>query len=92
MAEQFSRGSLEAGKELMDRIIGKPKQSIESLSVNITYVDFLNNVAKIETEEFAHIRDNAVKAVFETMESSQAPQMIEMYDVEPIDMDDMSWL
>lgn len=55
LAEKWARGDIEAGSIIMDRIIGKPKQQIESINMNITYQDFLDKVrmeeSKAEAEE-----------------------------------------
>lgn len=50
LARRAAAGSMEAIKMLQDRILGKPKQSIESHSVSETYTQFLERKAKEENE------------------------------------------
>lgn len=43
--EAHAHGSLDATKYIYDRVLGKPKQQVESLSVSMTYRDFLAKIA-----------------------------------------------
>lgn len=47
-ADAASRGSIQAAEFMFDRILGKPKQAVETLNVNMTYKDFLNTIAHQE--------------------------------------------
>lgn len=46
MARMAAAGDKEAIKELWDRTLGRPKQSVESKSVNMTYEDVLKEMAR----------------------------------------------
>jgi len=51
IVEQFKRaqaGDQKAISEIMDRILGKPKQSVESTNMNLSYTDFLMRSAQEE--------------------------------------------
>lgn len=48
VAEKAARGDLDATNMMLDRILGKPKQSVESTSMTMSYQEFLNMVAKQE--------------------------------------------
>jgi hypothetical protein len=50
MARGAANGDLELAKELLDRVLGKPKQSVESKSLSLSYEDFLNEVARKNEE------------------------------------------
>lgn len=51
-ARRASRGDSKALEMLMDRIVGKPKQQIESKNLNLSYEDYLKELArKIEEEK-----------------------------------------
>ena len=41
-------GNIEAIKEVNDRLLGKPKQQVESKNLNITYEDYLLELARQE--------------------------------------------
>jgi len=43
-------GDLAAMKEIDDRLLGKPKQQVETKNLNMTYDDFLRNLALQEDE------------------------------------------
>ncbi len=45
-ARRASRGDSRALDMLMDRIVGKPKQQVESKNLNLTYEDWLKEKAK----------------------------------------------
>ncbi len=46
MAERAAQGDLDAAKILLDRVLGKPKQSVESTSMSLTYPEYLELMAK----------------------------------------------
>ena len=48
LADKAASGSIEATKEIKDRLIGKAKQQIESKNLNISYEDYLVELAKNE--------------------------------------------
>ncbi len=48
LAEQAATGNLKAAEMIMDRILGKPKQQVESVSVRMSYDDYLMQLAKEE--------------------------------------------
>ena len=41
-------GDLQAMKEIDDRLLGKPKQQVESKNLNVSYEDWLNEIARQE--------------------------------------------
>lgn len=47
-AEKAADGDLIAANMLLDRILGKPKQSVESTSMSMSYQEFLNMVEEQE--------------------------------------------
>jgi hypothetical protein len=49
MAQMAAQGSLDHAKYVMDRTIGRPKQSIESTNININYENFLDRLVQEET-------------------------------------------
>ncbi len=50
LAERAASGSDKAVTELLDRILGKPKQSHETVGVRMTYQDFLNQLNQEDDE------------------------------------------
>jgi len=53
LVEGASAGSLEHTRELLDRLLGKPKQHVESVNMQLTYEDYLDQLAKQEDVEEA---------------------------------------
>lgn len=51
LAYAASTGSLDSVKELFDRILGKPKQYTETVSLKLTIDDILNQAAGIKPNE-----------------------------------------
>ena len=52
LAEKAASGNLEAVNQMLDRILGKPKQETQNLNVNVTYQDYLDKIADmVEAEE-----------------------------------------
>ena len=51
LAEAASRGSYKAIDMLQDRIIGKPKISVENKNINLTYEDLLDAIVKKEEKD-----------------------------------------
>jgi hypothetical protein len=47
MARKAAAGDLSVASELLDRVLGRPKQSVESKSLNLTYEDFLKEAARL---------------------------------------------
>ena len=55
-------GDSDEGEKLFDRAIGKPKQSSESVKINVTYEDYLKSIAeKTATPAAAPIEAEVVK-------------------------------
>ena len=48
LVDKAAAGNIEAIKEVKDRLTGKPKQQIESKSMQISYEDYLNELARQE--------------------------------------------
>ena len=48
LVEKAANGDMAATNMILDRILGKPKQSVESASVSMTYQEFLKEIAKRE--------------------------------------------
>ena len=46
MAQGAANGDLDMMKQILDRTLGKPKQSVESVNMNMSYQDFLEQKAK----------------------------------------------
>lgn len=46
LAEKAANGDKEAMNMMFDRILGKPKQSVETASVSMTYQEFLKELSK----------------------------------------------
>lgn len=51
IAEQAASGDLDAAKIILDRVLGKPKQSVESTSLSMTYEQYLEHLSKITGQE-----------------------------------------
>ncbi len=51
LASQAAEGDLPAIKEMLDRILGKPKQEVESKRLSLTYTDYLDELRRQEEEE-----------------------------------------
>jgi hypothetical protein len=50
IAEKAAHGNLEAANIMLDRILGKPKQSVESTSMTMSYQEYLNVIAQEESK------------------------------------------
>lgn len=48
VAEKAAAGDLDAAKMILDRVLGKPKQSVETTTMTLTYPEFLEHLAKQE--------------------------------------------
>lgn len=48
MAEKAAAGDIDAAKTILDRVLGKPKQSVETTTMTLTYPEFLEHLAKQE--------------------------------------------
>lgn len=48
MAQDAANGDQSATKELLDRIVGKSKQTTETTSLKLTYQDYLEELARTE--------------------------------------------
>lgn len=59
LARKAAGGSMEAIKILQDRILGKPKQEIETRKLTMSYADYLDQIAKKE-EEFQEANINVL--------------------------------
>ena len=51
LARRAAAGEMEAIKTIQDRILGKPKQQIESRSITETYTQYLERLAEKEEEK-----------------------------------------
>lgn len=47
-AEAYARGDIESAKFIHDRLLGKPKQQVENLNVNVTAKALLSRIADEE--------------------------------------------
>ena len=50
LAEKAANGDTGAMNMMFDRILGKPKQSVETASVSMTYQDFLEQLKRSENQ------------------------------------------
>lgn len=50
MATNAAHGGIDSANQMLDRILGKPKQSSESKNLNVTYQDFLNELERRNAE------------------------------------------
>lgn len=48
MAEKAAAGDIDAAKMILDRVLGKPKQSVETTTMTLTYPEFLEHLARQE--------------------------------------------
>lgn len=48
IAEKAAAGDLSAAGIILDRVLGKPKQSVESTSMTLSYPEYLEMIAKQE--------------------------------------------
>lgn len=48
IAEKAAAGDLSAAGLILDRVLGKPKQSVESTSMTLSYPEYLELIAKQE--------------------------------------------
>lgn len=46
MAEKASTGDLKAAEMILDRVLGKPKQSVENATMTMNYTEFLDYLSK----------------------------------------------
>lgn len=46
MAEKAATGDLKAAEMILDRVLGKPKQSVESATMTMNYTEFLDYLSK----------------------------------------------
>lgn len=46
-----ANGNLEAADRLLDRVLGKPKQAVESVNMNMTFADWLSQLDKEENPQ-----------------------------------------
>jgi hypothetical protein len=51
LVEQAAAGDQSATKELFDRVMGKPKQQVESVQMKLSYEDYLDELSKKEEIE-----------------------------------------
>ncbi|MDP7429978.1 MAG: hypothetical protein QGG97_00350 [Flavobacteriales bacterium] len=51
LARNAAKGDMDAIKTLQDRVLGKPKQQIESRSITETYTQYLERLAAAEEEK-----------------------------------------
>lgn len=50
LIDKAAAGNVEAIREIKDRLMGKPKQQVESKNLNISYEDFLAELARTEDQ------------------------------------------
>jgi hypothetical protein len=77
-ARMAAQGDMEAIKQVEDRLLGKPKQQIESLTVSMSLEQFIDSIAQAEAP--------STPAITVTVEP--APQTVSIPDT----VIDMSWL
>lgn len=91
--DAFAHGDREAGKELMDRLMGKPMQQTQSITMNVSYSEFLNGLAELDKHSAVEVEyspvDDAIAALWAGTEEILAPTTINT-KVEVTD--DLSWL
>ena len=51
LARRAASGEMDATKTILDRILGRPKQQIESRTISETYTQYLERIAAEEEEE-----------------------------------------
>lgn len=51
LARKAAGGSMEAAKFLLERMLGKPKQSVETKSLSMTYTQYLEELTRKENED-----------------------------------------
>lgn len=51
IVDRATTGELKAVDMLMDRVLGKPKQSVEAVTMSLSYTEYLDRLAKEEQEE-----------------------------------------
>lgn len=72
LARAAAGGSQAATTELLDRVLGRPKQSLETKSLSLTYADVLKEKAeRVKTER--EQRNDAVDVLFEVASRASAP-------------------
>ncbi|MCP4990969.1 MAG: hypothetical protein GY928_34460 [Colwellia sp.] len=55
LARRAAGGCMDATKTILDRILGRPKQQIESLNISETYTQYLDRIAAEEEEEIKDV-------------------------------------
>jgi hypothetical protein len=58
LARKAANGDMTAIKLLQDRILGKPKQQIESKKLTMTYADYLEEITSKENDEIIEAQVN----------------------------------
>lgn len=75
LAEKAANGEMKAIEQLLDRILGKPKQSVETVGVKMNYKDFLDVIAGDsnlqERAEFS--KDVSLDTFYHTLEAEVEP-------------------
>lgn len=57
LARNAARGDKESYKILKDRILGKPKQEIQSTKLTMSYTEYLEKITEEEGEEIIDVTD-----------------------------------
>lgn len=60
LARSAANGELDAIKTILDRTLGKPKQSIQSTKLSMTYTEYLDQLAQKEDEDILEAQVNAL--------------------------------
>lgn len=58
LAEKAANGDYDATNQVLDRILGKPKQETQNVTVSVTYADYLDNLdRRIQANTTVQIED-----------------------------------
>lgn len=88
LARKASRGEDKATNQVLDRILGKPKQSVESVGVKMNYRDFLEMLdrdEKAQSQAEFEVSNHTIDAELDTADAYAT------FD-DSLDEDDDDWL
>ena len=70
-----ARGDMDATKFIYDRILGKPKQQVETISMTLTLEEFLANEQKFASEEYVTTElPTVLETEWEDVEAEDTPE------------------
>lgn len=82
LMDKAAAGDTQALQQIENRILGMPKQQVESLNINATLESFLENVANKEGMKFAPDVDSSDILEGEVVGSSPSPELpVERLDI-----------